>query len=72
MICCHSLAIGLDREGRRPAGGDERIPALERSILGESPKILENSLAARACSKMAALVLQLRGVERHCVAPRCR
>jgi hypothetical protein len=52
MISWNGIAIGFDLEGEGQAGGDERITALEQSILGDDPKILENSLARRACSKL--------------------
>jgi hypothetical protein len=41
---------------------------LERSILGEIPIILEDSLAAMGYSNMALTMLQLGGVSENCVA----
>jgi hypothetical protein len=55
MICWDGIAIGLDQEGRHKvqAGGDERITALVRSILGGGENSREFA-GRHACSKMAA------------------
>lgn len=72
MNCWNGHTIGLD-QGEGQAGGDERITALERSILGSEENSREFAGRQGMFPNWLLVMRQLGGVEANCVAaPRCR